>query len=248
MIAMKCEIRSYIGTRRVQEDHAGYCVTDKGLFAVVCDGIGSRSNGGTSSELTVEHLIKRFREDYKSNFPSFITSSVSEADEMICGRFGPSCGTTALAAFVEGDRLFWLSVGDSRIYIIRHGKIRQITTDHNYGYVLELRREKGIIDEETYRRELHKADRLASFVGMGGIDLVDISLEPLILKPGDRLLLATDGLYKSLTETEICAIISSDMCINICADELMDCVKKLDCALDNTTFALIYYDKLEEEP
>lgn len=206
---MKCEIRSYIGTRKVQEDDADFCVTDKGLLAVVCDGIGSRPDGGSSSRLTVQHLIESFKTGYKSNFPSFITSAVSDADDIVCEKYGASCGTTALAAYITGNRLYWLSVGDSRIYIIRSGQMRQITTDHTYGYVLDLRRRKGIIDEETYSRELHKADRLASFVGMGGIDLVDISLEPITLFAGDKLLLATDGLYKSLTESEICGIITS---------------------------------------
>ena len=131
--------------------------------------------------------------------------------------------------------------------LVRDNRLRQITTDHNYRYVLDLRLRKGIIDKETYNKELSRGECLASFIGMGGVDIADVSLEPLHLKAGDRLLLTTDGLYKTLTENVIYGIISTNKGAEEAADELMDAVKEIDASKDNTTFALVYYDVTEEE-
>ncbi len=236
---MNYEIRSIIGTRKVQEDAAGGCVTDNGLFVVVCDGIGSRAEGGASSKLTVSRFIEMYKNEYDGHFPKFITKAADITDMEVNEQFGKGCGTTVVAAHIKDNELNWFSVGDSRLYIIRDGRMKQITKDHNYGYVLERRREKNIIDEETYQSEIGKAERLASFIGMGGIDIVDVSMKPLTLKPGDRLLLTTDGLYKSLTEKTIYDTIATGKSLCITADELISAVKRYEGPTDNTTFSLI---------
>lgn len=243
---MKYAVRSFIGTRKVQEDCADCIETEKGLFAVVCDGIGSRANGGASSRMTVRFLTEQFHTHFSGDFPSFITEAAEEADRAVYEAYGNRCGTTAVAAYVSGNSLYWLSVGDSRLYILRSGQMKQITTDHNYRYVLELRLKKHLIDEAAYQNELKKSGQLASFIGMGGIDLVDVSMKPLTLKKGDILLLTTDGLYKPLAEDKIYAIITSGKNPETIADELVDAVQKCDGPLDNTTFALLFYDKTEE--
>lgn len=244
---MEYAIRSYIGTRKYQEDAAGACETEKGLFVIVCDGIGGRADGGASSEYTVKRLTDMFRNEFDDNFPSFITKAADMTDSEVFDAFGNNSGTTAVIIYICGGRLYWFSVGDSRIYIMRDDRIKQITADHTYRYVLELRKNKNIIDLETYERELPKGERLASFIGMGGVDIADVSLEPLHLKAGDRLLLTTDGLYKTLTENVIYGIISTNKGAEEAADELMDAVKEIDASKDNTTFALVYYDVTEEE-
>lgn len=247
MILVKYATRSFIGTRQTQDDSADCLLTENGLFAVVCDGIGSRKNGAASSKMTVESLIESFRSSYSGNFPEFITKAVEKTDDIVFDRYGNSCGTTVVSACIENDSLYWLSVGDSRLYIIRNGKIKQLTTDHNYGYVLELRKQKNLIDDETYNKEQIKAGQLASFIGMGGIDIVDVSMKPIRLNNGDRLLLSTDGLYKPLAEKKICDIIYSSADPSAAADHLLSAVKQTHQPLDNTTFTLIFFDKTEEE-
>lgn len=234
------EIRSYIGTRKVQEDAADCCMNEKGLFAVVCDGIGSKSQGGASSQMAVRRFIEIYKNEYNRQFPRFVSEAAKRIDKEVNENYGTGCGTTAVAVYIKEYELNWLSVGDSRLYIIRDGRMKQITTDHNYRYVLELRKQKNIIDEDTYYRELKKADRLASFIGMGEIDIVDVSVRPLLLRNGDKILVTTDGLYKSLTEKTIYDIIRTgdDPCIT--ADKLIATVKHCETITDNTTFVLIY--------
>ena len=140
---MMYEIRSYIGTRKVQEDAYGGCMTDNGMFVVVCDGIGGSAHGKESSQFTAERLTELFRTEYTGNFPHFILKAAESADTVINEKYGGRCGTTAVAVHICSGELNWFSVGDSRLYIMRNGRLKQITTDHNYGYVLELRKQKG---------------------------------------------------------------------------------------------------------
>ena len=236
---MLCEIRSYIGTRSVQEDSADFCETENGLFCAVCDGIGSRKDGGASSRLAVQRFTEYFKAGFGGSFPSFITEAADRIDREVYETYGSGCGTTAVTVCVKGRELWWLSVGDSRLYIFRGGRLKQITTDHDYSYVLELRLKKGIIDRETFEAEKHKGGRLASFIGMGGIDITDVSMKPLMLGPGDRLLLSTDGLYKSLGDERIAGIMKENSDPAAAADSLMAAVKSCDGPIDNTTLAVI---------
>ena len=236
---MRCEIRSFIGTRARQEDAAEKCETDRGLFVAVCDGIGSRPEGGASSSLAAGRFAELFKTEYTENYPAFIVDAANRIDDEVNRQYGDSCGTTAVTAYICGDELYWLSVGDSRLYILREGKLKQITTDHDYAYVLAVRLNKKLIDRAAYNAELPKGNRLASFIGMGGIDIVDVNTEPFRLTPDDRLLLATDGLYKSLGDASINEIMNRYSDTSAAADALMSAVKSCDGHLDNTTFAVI---------
>lgn len=236
---MVCEIRTYIGTRSYQEDAADYCETDNGLFCAVCDGIGSRKEGGASSRLAAERFCESFKSGFEGGFASFITDAAERIDREVYESFGSGCGTTAVTVCIKDRELNWLSVGDSRLYILRGGRLKQITKDHDYAYVLDLRLKKGIIDEETYAAEKHKGGRLASFMGMGGIDIADVSLKPLRLEKDDVLLLTTDGLYKSIGDERIAEIMNENSGPAAAADSLMSAVKAYTGPIDNTTFAVI---------
>ena len=236
---MQCEIRTYIGTRQTQEDTAGYCITEKGLFAVVCDGVGSRTEGKGSSEMAVQMFVEQFRNTEFESYPDYILSTASRIDRRIFDAYGDQSGTTAVTAYVTDRQLYWFSVGDSRLYILRGGKLRQITTDHNYSFVLNVRKDKHLIDDETYQRELIKGGQLVSFMGMGGLDLVNLNFQPFMLEAEDILFLTTDGLYKALTPEQIIAVTESAPSLKAAADRLIEAVKTCQPPLDNTTFAMI---------
>ena len=237
---MECEIRSYIGTRKQQEDAAACCETEQGLFCAVCDGVGSRKEGGSSSKLAVRRFTELFKKGFEGGFPAFITSAAEQTDREVFEAFGSSCGTTAVTVCIKGRELWWLSVGDSRLYILRSGRLKQITTDHDYSYVLDLRLKKGIIDRETYEAEKHKGGMLASFIGMGGIDIADVSVKPLTLEKGDMLLLATDGLYRALGDERTAEILNNNVNnVPAAADGLIEAVKACTGTIDNTTLAVI---------
>ena len=244
---MLCEIRSFIGTRAHQEDAADFCETEQGLFAAVCDGVGSRADGGASSRLCVSRFIEAFRQGFTGSYPAFIVDAAERIDREIYEAFGDRCGTTAVTVYICGNALYWLSVGDSRLYIFRNGRLKQITTDHDYAYVIGLRLKKNLIDAATYQAEQPKGSRLASYFGMNGIDIADVSMQPLLLEQNDVLLLTTDGLYKKIGDDQIADILRTHPLPDAAADCLIQAVRQSEGASDNTTVAVIGYDMEEQK-
>lgn len=99
----------------------------------------------------------------------------------------------------------------------------------------------GKISEDMYQRELAKGEALISYVGMGNISLFDLARTGFRLHSRDRLLLATDGLYRVLDDMKIKEILetesSSLLCANVLINQVLAHAKQQ--ILDNTTFVLI---------
>lgn len=213
-----------IGTRNEQQD--SFFVSDCGEFdllkksyvvAAVCDGMGGLSSGADASRLAIE-CIKRetntyFASDEPKNIPEFLKNIAIKANELVYSygveNGGGQCGTTMVLTIFENNRLYWLSVGDSRIYVIRNGKIIQITNDHNYAYLLEQRVKEGLITREEAMAERNR-EALISFIGISELDIIDLCNAPIELEKGDIVLLCSDGLYKVMTDEEICEYVNEN--------------------------------------
>lgn len=253
MARYKMAMKSIIGTRDEQQDRAFQMANSCGAVAVVCDGMGGLENGRAASIATVEKFKELFgKKDPNESFPEFYLKSIDILDEFVYHLNNKNgervyAGTTIVAAAIEYDRLFWLSVGDSRMYILRGEEFVQATRDHNYFFRLNQMINENEIDENEYQREAAKGEALISFVGMGGIEVMDINNEPFKLMPSDTILLTTDGLYKALSDEEI------KQCLQIAdVEDALDTLvsKASDIAYrsqDNTTCVIIRYDGEVEE-
>ena len=131
-------------------------------------------------------------------------------------------GTTLASVAISGNRLYWLSVGDSRIYIFRRNEMVQVTNDHNYFYRLNQQLADGLISRSKYHEEAGNGEALISFIGMGGILLMDLNEAGFSLQAGDTVLLCTDGLYRSVPDDEMLKIVVSSST----AEEAIRCLKK----------------------
>ena len=111
-------------------------------------------------------------------------------------------GTTLVAAVIHDEQLYWISVGDSRIYLLRDGIAMQITQDHNYAMELERRVSQGHISAD---QATHDSERqaLVSYLGMPELPYISVSTRPMYLQSGDIILLCSDGLYGSLAHEEL---------------------------------------------
>ena len=238
-------MKSIVGTREEQQDCACYQVDGARVFAVVCDGMGGLESGKTASLATITKLRELYEQkDPVEPFSAFFLSSVDILDELVHHlkdkngqRLG--AGTTLVAAAIEADRLFWLSVGDSRLYILRGTEFVQATRDHNYFLRLDQMKQENEIGEREYRSEATRGEALISFIGMGGIEVMDINHTPFSLQPNDTILLTTDGLYKALNDEEIARCLALPD-TEQAAGALIDTVnQKARTAQDNTTCIII---------
>ncbi len=245
---------SYIGGRQEQQDCACAVVKEDELLAAVCDGMGGMSGGRIASRTVIEYLKNQYQGKTDETFLEFFKRMLEEADEQVFFlkddyRRKLNAGTTLVAAGIQGDELYWLSVGDSRLYIKRGHEMAQLTRDHNYFLQLNDWYSSGKITKEQYDGEKAKGEALISYVGMGGIEVFDLGSTPFKLKVGDVLLLATDGLWRFINGAQILEILDTDESLKEKAERLYEFTKQIPNKeeQDNTTFVLIKISCMEEE-
>lgn len=197
------------GKREMQQDFYYVEHNEHYLLCIICDGMGGMEAGNEISKLVGTKLAEDIRNyDRENNLHAFFAEELIRLDDMVFQLTDNQGlrirgGTTVAACVIFENRLYWFSVGDSRIYCMRKGKCHQITVDHNYGVHLQGMKENGEISTVEYIRKQIDAEKLTSYVGMGAADLFDSNYRPLELKTGDRLLLCTDGIYRTLSNIEL---------------------------------------------
>lgn len=241
---------SLLGTRKYQQDFAGLIVTENGLSAVICDGMGGLNGGEKASSEAVRLFLQDYMnmacDDSKSEF---LRQEANKMDELVFqlknSSGGPlKAGSTVVAVIIESFELYWMSVGDSRIYILRGDSMIQVTKDHNYKLKLNEALEAGDISPEKYEAEIlsGQAEALISYIGMGGLKRVDINPKPFLLEDDDVILLCSDGLYKSLNEHQIMSLLKDNkVCSRVAAKRLSAmALQQSGKGQDNTTVLVIH--------
>lgn len=212
------------GARPYQEDSFGYTPLNKaasqnGFIAVVCDGMGGLAYGDKVSSYTVSAMVQ-MRSQVDSMDPVHVRfrQMINAINERVCAG-GVGGGCTAAAVFCCTDGVFWCSIGDSRIYILRDGMFFQLSEDTDYQNTLLGR----VIDGEMTYEELldeERKDSLEFYIGYKGALNPDVNIKPLIPRPGDRLLICSDGVYNALTVGEMSRALS--LSAQAAADELLN--------------------------
>ncbi len=204
----------HIGARESQQD--AFIISDignqalcrkKGVFAVVADGMGGLSNGALVSTTATKSLLGSFNNSNLHGDPATeLLSMLGRANDdvnAVLGHAGPGkSGSTAVAALIQDGRLYWFSVGDSRIALVRGGAIFQLNREHTYGSELDEKAAMGELSFEAAKSDPQRS-AVTSYLGMGRLEKIDRNVRPLQLLKGDRVLLMTDGVFGTLTDEEI---------------------------------------------
>lgn len=204
---------SIIGTRESQEDTIFGYQQGQEAIALVCDGMGGLAGGEIASKAAAESLADAwFAKKNVRDIPGFLEEEAVKADEKVFQQKNENgerirAGTTIVAAIIRGNELYWLSVGDSKVYIIRGEEILSVCREHNYRMALDQQLEQGELTPEEYAAEEYRAEALISYLGMGNMTLMDLNRQPFLLEDGDIVLLSSDGLYRSLSEEEILCLV-----------------------------------------
>ena len=207
-----------VGRRREHNEDAFLVDTESSLF-VVADGMGGHAGGGTASSIAVATIEERVHaaraaapasfaaptaED-AAHFPAVLRQAVEAACRAIYGaaQEDPSLagmGTTVTAALVAGRTAFVAHVGDSRCYLVRGGRIFQLSEDHS---LVNEQLKAGAITEEEARQSRFR-NIITRSVGFEEDVLVDVvGLE---LEKGDAIVLCCDGLSNQVADAEILEI------------------------------------------
>lgn len=208
-----------MGCRKEQQDAIKtddfYTYAENGkIISVLCDGMGGLTGGEKASALCTSIVHNTFHSDEEYvSVPEFYRTVIARADGAVSDLKNPlgkplGAGTTLVSVVIDRDKLYWASVGDSRIYIIRDNEILCITKDHNFLMLLNERVKKGDITQEEANSN-PKKEALVSFIGMGGVRYIDMNNRGFRLKNEDYIVLCSDGLYRSMTQEEIKSIVCS---------------------------------------
>jgi len=196
---------------------------ESGCLYIVADGVGGAAKGEQASRYAVEKLLYEYyctpdqepAERLESATRRAGNDIYREAEE----KSSRSSATTVVAAAVQGYTLTVANVGDSRAYLIRNGRITQITTDHNQTGLLV---KQGLMTEEEALASSAKS-QLTRSVG-GELDVkVDIFKET--LQPGDLILLCTDGLTRYARQVDLASILASGGGLEELAIKMVDFAK-----------------------
>ena len=248
---------SVVGQREEQQDAIKadpyFAYFERGrAIAILCDGMGGMTGGARASALCSSIVYSEFyKEDAAPSIPAFYKAAIMRADDEVNlmkddeGRPITGAGTTLASVVFDGDQLFWASVGDSRIYIIRDGQILCITKDHNYLMLLSEKVKKGELTREEAESD-SKKEALISYIGMGGVAYIDMSAKGFPLKNGDYIVLCSDGLYRSVPEEEIKAVVCRNGTeTNLSATELTALAMSKNLKnQDNTSVIVVAYEEL----
>ena len=198
---------SDVGAVRKQNQDAFYLTPHQAShpFAVVCDGMGGAKAGNVASQIAVDSFAQTMEEGLerdKQDTAELLLAGVGRANELVRYRaqMDESCagmGTTLVAAVVTDDRVHLVNVGDSRAYHVSQQGIEQITRDHS---VVEDMVERGQITHEQAR--LHPKKNLITRA-LGAEASVRADLYEVARKPGELILLCSDGLSNVVTDQEI---------------------------------------------
>lgn len=202
-------ILSVIGDREEQQDNSGYVLNDTDGIVVVCDGMGGYAGGKLASMSSVEALLKIYLNIRETTeISEMLVNAAEDIDQKIAALADEAgndlgAGTTIVSVVIRNNELYWLSVGDSRIYLFRDGELLRATKDHNYLTLLEAALATGDISPEEYEQKKERGEGLVSYLGLSGLPFIESNQEAFELKQNDKILLMSDGLYKLLPDEEI---------------------------------------------
>ena len=199
-----------IGKRPYQQDRIAHWHTKEALFLVVADGMGGHAHGDVAAQIAVECMGSAFRNEAKPRIvdpDNFLFRTIGRAHAMILHQTqrqglvqdpSNSPRTTVVACLVQDGYAFWSFVGDSRLYLIRDGRIVTRTRDHT---PVQMLIDAGRIREEAAATH---PDRNKLLQCLGGPRAPRV--EPTAharLSQNDVVLLCSDGFWGPLTQRQL---------------------------------------------
>lgn len=191
------------GNQGLEPSVLAHTIGERGTLLLVSDGMGGAEAGEVASALVASHLFSEL-----SAIPLALTSeeairtAVERANERVWReatevRERRGMGATLAAAWVRGTTAYITGVGDSRVYLMRGGRMRQITRDQS---MVETMVEAGAITREQAERH---PNRNMILQAMGARPEVVVPIERVELRRGDVLVLCSDGLSSKLSAEEM---------------------------------------------
>ena len=217
-----------------------HCMPATGALLLVADGMGGPAAGEVASAMATAVVSARLTEVWRHHdrpTRERVSQCLSEAMAAANGEIHSyasrdpqltGMGTTATVVVLLEDQLCVGHVGDSRAYLVRAGRAQQLTADHSW---IQHLLDTGTLSPEEAARSPQRHILLRA-LGPQPEVAVDVSEHP--LRDGDVLVLCSDGLWSTVAEDEIVAVLSSEPNLGVVCDTLID-LANMRGGLDNIT-------------
>ena len=218
-----------LGAREQQEDAFAFgnaldeeAVEQRGLLAAVADGMGGMEGGRIAGLTAIAEILRDFEWfEMEGDLPKQLNEAVRRASNAVFGKLGGFGGSTVVLGLVFRDKLYFTSVGDSYLFLLRDHTLTQLNhrqTVLNRDLRDQIR--EGWMEPETARQNPER-NAITQFVGKETEPDPDYLKKPLSLVPGDVLLFCSDGVGGVLDP----ACIGSCLCRSL-PDEMCEALKQ----------------------
>lgn len=195
--------------RPVNEDWMMHFESPNGLVAVVCDGMGGHVGGKIASHTAVEAILQFMMQERGGTPFELIVDAMNVASAAILSKAAQQpeltgMGATCVMLIVRDGKVYIGSVGDSRIYLIRNRRIKQLTKDQSY---VQMLLDAGSITPEQAEHHPRK-NEITNALGLKGMQPATVLSEAINPEAGDCFLLCSDGLSGMVSDNDICKVVS----------------------------------------
>lgn len=245
---------SDVGRVRKTNEDAFVADLDVSLFCVA-DGMGGHDAGEVAAALAIDAItafVRRSAVDTDFSWPygidrtlsydgNRLRTAVQLANRKVFRTAESSndyngMGTTVVCALISGGRMAVAHVGDSRLYLVRRGRITRLTADDSWAATI-LSQDPRMTAADVARHPMR--NMLTSVIGAR--EQVEVHLAEHELEPGDVVLLSSDGLHGTLDDTTLAQIATNQRDLHIAAREMVDAA--LDAgSRDNVTALIVRYE------
>lgn len=228
--------------RSVNEDSMTTFESPNGRVVAVCDGMGGQNAGDVASQLAVAVIEDILTDNTFASPEEAITRSIVAANQAILHKAAQNpalsgMGATCVMLIVKDGKVYYGSVGDSRIYYVADHMIKQITKDQSYVQTLV---DAGQISQEAAKHHKDK-NQITNALGVEGMTLPVICQLPITPEPGSIFVLCSDGLSGMINNNAILETVSRhDLSLNERANILVQQANNAG-GLDNITVQLVEF-------
>ncbi len=238
-------IADVTGGMRTAEARAPFTfkLGEKGAALLVCDGMGGAAAGEVASQMAVDSIydaLSASEPQQRDAFARLLRRAVQHANERIFiqsrdNQSERGMGTTCTVAALVDETLVIAQIGDSRCYVLRDGKLAQVTKDQSLAWQL--------IEAGAMTAEEAKAFEHANIIlqALGVQERVEVVLSQVSLRKGDVALLCSDGLHGPVADEEILAILIAEPNLQRAGEALIQKALDRD-GPDNITVVLSRFD------
>lgn len=192
---------SIVGARDNQEDSFSCSRYNGGQEAlvIVADGMGGHEGGEIASTLAVRAFTEHFDKYTQGPIPKRLEIALIMANQALAERIRQDLeldgmGTTLLAVYTDISRVYWASVGDSPLILVRDAMALRLNEDHSTAPIIERQVLAGKITRKQADCHPDRGALLSCLSGLYSPDMIDCPAGPYALRSGDCIIVASDGL------------------------------------------------------